>query len=165
MPQLVDQLTQPLRELLKKDTTWVWGHSQCKAFSLVKEELSKPTNLALCDVEVPIKVSANASFYGLGAVLMQKTESIWRPVAYASRAMTETERQYAQVEKEALALTWACEKFANFILGKLINTEMDDKPLIPLLSTKQLHTLPPCILRFQLHMDRFKYDIHHIPGK
>ena len=46
--------------------------------------------------------------------------------------MTETERRYAQIEKEALATTWACEKFSDFILGKRIQVETDHKPLVPL---------------------------------
>jgi len=127
------QLTQPLRELLGKNTTWVWGPSQSEAFSLVKEELSKPTTLALYDPKVPTKVSADASSYGLGAVLTQEMESKWRPVAYASRSMTDTEKRYAQIEKEALAITWACKKFSDYILGKSITIETDHKPLVPLL--------------------------------
>ena len=159
------QLTQPLRELLGKNSTWVWGPSQSEAFSLVKEELSKPTTLALYDPEAPTKVSADASSYGLGAVLMQETELNWRPVAYASRSMTETERRYAQIEKEALAVTWACEKFSDYILGKPITIETDHKPLVPLLGTKQLDSLPPRVLRFRLRMDRFTYTIFHVPGR
>ena len=85
-------LTQPLRELLSKNTAWVWGPSQTKAFSLVKEEQSKPTTLALYDPKVPTKISADASSYGLGAVLMQKHASEWRPVAFTSRSMSETEK-------------------------------------------------------------------------
>ena len=77
-------------------------------------ELSKPTILSLYNPQAPTKISADASFYRLGAVLMQKQES---PVAFASRTMTETERRYAQIEKEALAITWACEKFSNVYLG------------------------------------------------
>ena len=146
-PHLAQQ-TQPLRELLSKDTTWVWGHSQSKAFSLVKEELSKPTTFALYDLEAPTKISADASSYGLGAVLMQETESGGRPVAYASRAMTATEQRYSQIEKEALTIAWACEKFSDYILGKSIAIETDHKPLVPLLTAKHLHTLPPRVLRF-----------------
>jgi len=99
----------------------------------VKEELSKPTTLALYDPKVPTKVSADASSYGLGAVLTQEMESKWRPVAYASRSMTDTEKRYAQIEKEALAITWACKKFSDYILGKSITIETDHKPLVPLL--------------------------------
>ena len=53
------QLTQPLRELLGKNSTWVWGPSQSEEFSLVKEELPKPTTLVLYDPKAPTKVSAN----------------------------------------------------------------------------------------------------------
>ena len=70
--------------------------------------------------EADTKISADDSSYGLGAVLLQKCSDGWRPVAYDSRAMTETEGRYAQIEKEALAVTWACEKFATYILGKKI---------------------------------------------
>ena len=83
------QITQPLRELLSKSCNWNWGPSQSKAFDLVKEELAKPTTLALYDPAAMTKVSADASAYGLGAVLLQKIDSHWKPVAYASRSMSE----------------------------------------------------------------------------
>ena len=70
-------------------------------------------------------------------------ESMWKPVAYESRAMTETEHHYAQIEKEALATTWACDKFAPYILGKKVYVETDHKPLVPLLSTKHLDNMRP----------------------
>ena len=96
---------------------------------------------------------------------MQQTESEWRPVAFASRSMTDTEKRYAQIEKEALASTWACEKFSDYILGKSIIIETDHKPLVPLLGTKQLDSLPSRALRFRLRLDRFTYTIIHVPGK
>ena len=54
------------------------------------------------------------------------------------RVMSNTERRYAQVEKEALAITWACKKFSNYILGKTFTIETYHKPLVPLLGTKNL---------------------------
>ena len=83
-------------------------------------------------------LSADASSNGLGAVLLQKFEAEWRPVIFASRSMSETETRYAQIEKEALAITWACDKFSVYILGKQFTVETDHKPLVPLLSSKQL---------------------------
>ena len=105
------ELSQPLRELLSTKRVWSWGPPQEKSFTDIKQELTRPAVLCLYNPEAPLKVSADASSYGLGAVLLQQSESAWRPVAYASRAMSETETRYAQIEKEALATTWACERF------------------------------------------------------
>ena len=161
-PNLTD-LSQPLRALLTKKSTWLWGPQQDRAFQTVKAELTKPSVLAFYDPQAPTKVCADASSYGLGAVLLQMKNSQWKPVAYASRSMTETEKRYAQMEKEALATTWACEKFSSYILGMEFSIETDHKPLVPLLGTKHLDCLPPRILRFRLRLSRFHYSISHIP--
>ena len=103
--------------------------------------------------------------YGLGAVLLQFHNDTWQPVAFASRALSETECHYAQIEKEALALTWACEHFSDYILGKSIQLETDHKPLVSLLSYKHLALLPTRILRFCLRLMRFQFTISHVAGK
>ena len=77
------------------------------------------------DPKAIIQISADASTHGLVAVSLQKSTLGWRPVAYASRSLTDTEIQYAQIEKEALALTWACEKFSPYILGMAVQLETD----------------------------------------
>ena len=122
------QLSQPLRELLTKSRNWIWGPSQSDAFQCIKGELTKPTTLALYDPAAPTKISADASTYGLGAVLLQQANGVWRPVSFASHARSETERRYAQIEKEALATSWACQKFSDFILGKHILIKTDHNP-------------------------------------
>ena len=73
--------------------------------------------LALYNPQAETKVSADASSFGLGAVLLQLNDQSWKPVAYASRSLTDKERRHAQIEKEVLATTWACEKFSTYILG------------------------------------------------
>ncbi|UYV72254.1 hypothetical protein LAZ67_9002361, partial [Cordylochernes scorpioides] len=82
-----------------------------------------------------------------------------------SKTMTPTEKRYAQIEKEALAITWACERFQDFLLGKRFRIETDHKPLIPLFSTKELSSLTPRLQRFRMRMMRFGFEIVHIPGK
>ena len=108
---------------------------------------------------------ADASNFDLGAVLLQQQQSVWQPVAYASRTMSETEQRYSQIEKEALALVWACKKFSGYILGKRVHLETDHKPLVPLLSKTHLDRLPPRVLRFRLRLMRFDYSVSHVPGK
>ena len=131
----------------------------------MKAELTAHTVLALYDPQADTKISADASSHGLAAVVLQKNQQEWRPVAYASRAMSETETRYAQIEKEVLAITWACEKFSTYILGKHISIETDHKPLVSLLGSRHLDNLPPRVLRFRLRMMTFSYSIQHVPGK
>ena len=161
----IAELTQPLRELLSTKRAWLWGPEQDAAFSKVKDELVQPTVLTLYNPNAAIKVSADASSFGVGAVLLQEDNEGWKPVAYASRSMSETEQRYAQIEKEALAITWACSKFSDYILGRKFLVETDHKPLIPLLNTKHLDVLPPRILRFRLRLAKFNYTVFHVPGK
>ena len=108
----------------------------------------KPATLGLYDPKAPTKVSVDAYSYSLGVVLIQEVESKGRPIAYVSRSMTDTERSYAQIEKGALVITWACKKFSDYILGKPVTIETDHKPLVPLLGMKNPDNLPPCVLCF-----------------
>lgn len=164
IPQLSEK-DKALRDLLSKKNCWLWGVDQAAAFRVLKEALISPPVLAMYDTGRDTKVSADASSYGLGGVLLQKWDSEWRPVAYASRSLSPTEQRYAQVEKEALGLTWACERFRDFLLGKHFCLETDHKPLLSLLGTQALDLLPPRIQRFRMRLMRYSYDIVHVPGK
>ena len=111
-------------------------------------------------------MSADASSYGLGAVLLQREPGKKPlPVAYISRAMTPTEQQYAQIEKEALALTWACERFSDYLLGLHFHIQTDHKPLVPLFGHKLVDEFPLHVQRFQMRMMQFSFTISHVPGE
>ena len=116
LPNLAEK-TMPLRELLQKDAAWLWDTPQQRAFEEVKRILTTAPVLALFDPTRETTVSADASCFGLGAVLMQKQpEGTLKPVSYISRSMTATEQRYVQIEG-ALALTWACERFSDYLVG------------------------------------------------
>ena len=158
--------TEPLRQLLKKENAWIWTPSHEKSFQDIKTALSTTPVLAHYDSKLETRVSADASKFGLGGVLFQKNGQDWKPVMFASRSMTSTEQRYAQIEKEALAVTWACEKFADFLIGlHSFQIETDHKPLVPLLHKKSLDDLPPRIQRFRMRLMRFSFTIFHTAGK
>ena len=158
--------TKPLRDLLAKDSEWCWDEAQRCAFDDVRREISRSPVLALFDPCRPTTVSADASSFGLGAVLLQEQDNgEQRPVAYASRSMSPTEQRYAQIEKEALAITWACDRFADYLVGLEFHVETDHKPLVPLLGAKRLDELPLRVQRFRMRMLRYHFTISHVQGK
>ena len=143
----------------------MWDWPKTPPSKAIKAELARPTTLALYSPDALTKIAADASAYGMGAVLLQQQSGAWQPVAFASRSMTDTEKRYSQIEKEALALVWACEKFSDYVIGKAIFVETDHKPLVPLLDKTNLDCLSPRVLRFWICLKRFDYTISHIPGK
>ena len=104
--------------------------------------MSKPTVVFPYNLQAATQLYANASSCGLGAVLKQKSQSTWRLVVYAYLSMTETKWLYTQIEQEASATTCAGKKFSTYILGKSFLIETDHKPLVSLLGTKHLDSLP-----------------------
>ncbi|XP_064622558.1 uncharacterized protein LOC135484804 [Lineus longissimus] len=166
IPNLASK-TEPLRCLMSKKNSWVWEGPQKGAFASLKAELISPPLLAHYDPEKETIVSADASSYGLGGVILQVHEKgVKRPVAYASRTLNDTEKRYAQIEKEALAATWACERFSDYVLGKTFSLETDHKPLVPLLGGgKSLEMLPARVQRFKMRLMKYSYQIKHVPGK
>lgn len=165
VPNLADK-TKPLRELLHKDRQWTWDYSQQQSFDTVKELLLTSPALALYDPNARTIVSADASSYGLGAVLLQEQANRdVKRVAYISRSLSPVEERYAQIEKEALAFTWACERLSDYLIGINFCIQTDHKPLVPLFSTKHLEELPVRVQRFRIRMLRFQFTIVHVPGK
>ena len=79
--------------------------------------------------------------------------------------MTPTEQRYAQIEKEALAVTWACERFRDYLIGLSFHIQTDHKPLVPLFTYKGLDELPVRVQRFRLRLMRFNFTVSHVPGK
>ncbi|GFO21951.1 hypothetical protein PoB_004845600 [Plakobranchus ocellatus] len=164
-PELASQ-TEPLRQLLKRDSFWSWGHPQEQSFQAVKKNLTSTPVLAhYCGGRETI-IAADASNAGLGAVLLQiQPDGSRRPVSYISRSLTPAEKNYAVIEKEALAATWASERFSEYILGSTYTIETDHKPVVPLLTTKELYKMPPRIQRFRLRLMRFSPNVIHVSGK
>lgn len=160
------ELLQPLTSMLSQKNEFVWDRAQIDAFKNWKTVLTSHPVLKVYDPQKVSIVTTDASSYGLGATLRQE-QSDGNPsvVAYASRTLTPAEKRYAQIEKEALAMAWGCEKFRDYLIGTHFRLETDHKPLIPIFSKKNLDDLSPRLQRIKLRMMRYSYSIFHTPGK
>ena len=161
-PEHLADKTKPLRDLVQKESQWIWGPPQEKAFQEIKSSLTKAPVLALYNPNRETKISADATSFGLGGILLQKQDDeSWRPVVFISRALTPVECRYAQIEKEALFLTWACERCSDYIVGKSIIAETDHKPLVPLLTKRALNDVPPRIQRLRMCLMNVPLERRH----
>ena len=110
--------TEPLYWLTKKEIQWKWGAEEQATFQALKNMLCANTVLAHFDPSLPVGVSCDASEVGLGAVLFHRYgDGSERPIAKFSKTLTDTQRPYSQIQKEALAIIFALKKFHQFLYG------------------------------------------------
>ena len=148
--------------------TWQWTPAQETAWKELKELVVRTPVLAYYSQRASTIVSGDASSFGIGAVLMQVQEDGRRsPITYVSRALTSTEQKYSQIEKEALVMTWACEKFHCYLFGseKPFVIETDHKPLVSIMNVQNLDECPPRLMRMKLRLMRYCFEVQYVPGK
>ena len=166
LPQLSTTLA-PLYSLLQKKTKWKWTSTQEEAFKSAKGQLSSSCLLLHYDPQKELLLSCDASPYGVGAVLSHSLEDgSDKPVAFASRSLSPAEKNYAQLEKEGLAIIFGVRKFHQYLLGRRFTILSDHKPLQHLFSESR--PVPPMasarIQRWALILGAYDYTISYKPG-
>ena len=110
LPRLAE-VAQPLRDLTAKNAKFTWAKQHDKAFQEIKKLVVNHPVLKYYDSNAEVTLQCDASEKGLGAVLLQNGQ----PVAFASKILSPTERRYAQIEKECLAIVFACQRFSQYL--------------------------------------------------
>ena len=129
-------IAQPLNQLLCKGMKWMWSSKCREAFKKLKDILASSDVLAHYDPELPLRLDCDASAYGVGAVLSHQFPDDLLPI-YASRTLSQAERNYTQTEKEGLALIYGVKKFHKFVYGRPFTLVTDHKPLVAILGSKK----------------------------
>ena len=158
--------TEPLRAMLKKDNMFHWEDQQTWSFQQVKTLIAKAntTPLRYYDRNLLLTVQVDACLRGLGACLIQKHKGKDQPIAFASKSLTDAETRYANIERELLAIVFACQRFSMYLLGRSFVAESDHKPL-EMISMKNLANAPPRLQRMLLELQRYDVTIKYRPGK
>lgn len=149
----------PLNNLLQKDIPWNWYKNQEHAFLKIKEAICNSVKLAYYDPAKELILENDASEYGLGSTLMQDG----KPIAFASRSLSDTERRYAQIEKEMLAITYGLSKFHHYAYGRQVSVTTDHKPLVSIVQ-KPLCKAPKRLQNMLLKNQNYNYTLIYKRG-
>ena len=107
----------PINQLTRKNVPFDWNEECQKAFQSLKQELISNRFLTCFNPKLPLIVSCDASPVGLGAVLAHKMPSgEEKPIAYASRTLSNSERNYSQIDKESFAIIFFSKALSLFPL-------------------------------------------------
>ena len=156
LPKLSDVM-EPIRRLTRKKVQWQWTNEQDRAFEEVQRLVTEAPVLRYYDPSSELTIQCDASQSGLGAALMQNG----RPIEYASRALTDTETRYAQIEKEMLAVVFSLGRFNQYTFGRHVNVQSDHKPLETILQkplSQAPRRLQSMMMRLQKHDVKVRYE-------
>lgn len=153
----------PLNALLKKDQKWKWGTAQATAFEEAKKMLMKSQTLVHYDDRLSLYLACDASSYGAGCVLSHRIENQDRPIAFASCTLTDAQKNYSQIEREAFSIVFGLRRFHQFLYGRSFVIVTDHRPLLSLFAPDRpvpSHTAAK-LQRWALLLSSYKYTLEY----
>jgi len=152
--------TEHLHALTRKGSKFEWSAKHQDEYEKLKKALIGAPALQIFNKELPITIQTDASKSGIGACLMQQGQ----PVAYASRALTAVEKNYAPIEKELLAIVFGFEKFHPYVYGTSVTVVTDHKPLVNILA-KSFTRISARLQRLKLRLLKYRFEVTYTQGK
>ena len=157
-PRLTE-LAEPIRELVKEKVPFNWGPEHQESFAMLKKQIVRAPVLAYYNPQKETILQTDANTKGLGACLLQDE----KPIYFASKALTKTQRGYVAIKIESLAVTWAVEKFHHFLYGCHFILETNQKPLEAILS-RSLNQDTPRLQHILIRTLPYNFTVRYIPG-
>lgn len=157
----LSNICEPLRRLTRENEAFKWHAEEQKCYENLKKIVANTTLLKYYDPKKPVTIQTDSSSFALGCAMMQ--ENI--PVAFASKTLTQTQKNYAQIEKEMLAIVFACNRFDQYICGRSdVIVETDHSPLVSIFK-KPLLKSPKRLQTMILSLQRYNFIIKYKSGK
>ena len=159
-------ILEPFHKLMRKDEPWVWSSECMIAFSKCKTALSEASMLVLYDPSKELILSVDSSSFGVGAILSQIENGEERPIAFESATLNQSQRNYSQLDKEALAIIFGVKKFHKYLWGRKFTIFSDHLPLktifgeqkkIPVMASSRL-------IRWATTLSAYNYSLVHKKG-
>ena len=151
----------PLRDLTKENSTFLWSNNHENAFNSAKKLIASATALRYYDPALPVTLQVDASEDAIGGVLLQNDQ----PVCFTSHRLNNTEKNYAQIEKECLAIVSCMDKWHQYLYGKHdITVHTDHQPLETIFK-KPLSKAPRRLQRMMLKLQRYQFSVRYKKGK
>lgn len=158
----VSELTAPLRELLKKNVVWNWTQSHSKVLEDLKTIICSSQVLAPFDPDIPVEIQCDASKDAIGFCMLQNG----KPVHFGSRSMNNTEQDYAQIEKEQLAICFAVKKLHTYIYGlQDVVVFTDHLPLVSIAVKPLGKIVNNRLKRLKLKLIDYQLKVKYLPGR
>lgn len=158
IPKYSDK-TAILRDLIKESNPWCWEDNHEEAYNSLKGEVTEKSLLSYLDVSAHTTLEVDASTKGLGAAIIQNG----KPVAFASKALTDTQSRYSNIEREMLAIVFGCERFHTLLYGKSFSVVTDHKPLVTI-TCKNILAAPARLQRMLLRVQGYNFNVTYRPG-
>ena len=168
------EVVKPLRDIIKIDASFSWNQIHEEAYERTKKLLAKDANLQYYRRRKKLYLEVDASQTGLGAALLQRDgttnededlpdSSLLRPIAYASKSLTDTEQRYSNIEREALAILHGLEKFHHYAYARETQVITDHRPLLAIFK-KDVATASPRLQRIMMRIHQYHVNLHYRPG-
>ncbi|XP_064462712.1 uncharacterized protein K02A2.6-like [Ornithodoros turicata] len=161
----LSDLCAPLNQLLRNNVPWEWSSGSAQAFKEIKCRLTSIDSLTHFDPSQTLYMADDASSIGVGAVIYHKVNGKDKPIAHASKTLTSAQKNYAQIEKEALAIIFGVKKFHQYLWGRKFILYTDYKPLTAIFGSKRgiPVTAPNRMQRWALTLLGHSFDIQYKP--